>query len=95
MTPLDQQIASLTGKVQQLLRQQLQLKKENERLQEELEACRNSEKTQVDMITQLEQRVAILKFASGDLPEADKKEFDKVINSYIRDIDKVIAFLSQ
>lgn len=77
------------------MRQQLQLKKENERLQEELETCRNSEKTQVDMITQLEQRVAILKFASGDLPEADKKEFDKVINSYIRDIDKVIAFLSQ
>lgn len=95
MTPLDQQIQSLTGKVQQLLRQQLQLKKENERLQEELEACRSSEKTQVDMITQLEQRVAVLKFAAGDLPEADKKEFDKVINSYIRDIDKVIAFLSQ
>ncbi|OLY91665.1 hypothetical protein SAMN05444008_10386 [Cnuella takakiae] len=95
MTPLDQQIAAITDKVQQLLRQQAKLKKENERLQEELEACRNSEKTQVDMITQLEQRVAILKFAAGDLPEADKKEFDKVINSYIRDIDKVIAFLSQ
>lgn len=73
----------------------MKLKRENERLQEELEACRNSEKTQVDMITQLEQRVAVLKFAAGDLPEADKKEFDKVINSYIRDIDKVIAFLSQ
>lgn len=77
------------------MRQQIRLKKENERLQQELEACRSSEKNHVDLLTQLEQRVAILKFAAGDLPEADKKEFEKVINSYIRDIDKVIAFLSQ
>ncbi len=95
MNPLDQQIASITEKLHQLLRQQLRLKRENERLQQELDACRNAEKTQVELVTQLEQRIAILKFAAGDLPEKEKKEFERMINSYIREIDKVIAYLSQ
>lgn len=71
------------------------MKKENERLQQELDACRQAEKTHLQLMEQLEQRITILKFAAGDLPEAEKKEFEKVINSYIREIDKLIAFLSQ
>ena len=77
------------------MRQQLRLKRENERLQQELEACRNVEKSHLELVSQLEQRVAILKFAAGDLPAAEKKEFEKMINGYIREIDKVISFLSQ
>lgn len=95
MNPLEQQIASITNKLQQLLRQQLRLKRENERLQQELDACRQNEKTHLELVDQLEQRIAILRFAAGDLPEAEKKEFEKMINSYIREIDKVIAYLSQ
>lgn len=95
MNQLDQQINSITDKVQQLMRQQLKLKRENERLQQELEACQHAEKNHLGLVAQLEQRIAILKFAAGDLPEADKKEFEKMINSYIREIDKVIAYLSQ
>lgn len=78
-----------------MLRQQLRLKRENERLQQELDACRHTEKNHLELVTQLEQRIAILKFAAGDLPEAEKREFEKMINSYIREIDKVIAYLSQ
>ena len=92
---LEQQLESLTEKVQLLLRQQARLKKEAERLQQELEECRRAEKSHLDLVFQLEQRIAILKFATGELPENEKKEFEKTINSYIRELDKVIAFLSQ
>ena len=43
----------------------------------------------------MEQRIAILKYAAGELPESEKKQFEKTINGYIRELDKVIAFLSQ
>jgi hypothetical protein len=39
--------------------------------------------------------VAILKVATGEMNEADKREFEKKINQYIREIDRCIAFLSQ
>jgi hypothetical protein len=43
----------------------------------------------------LEQQVSILKFAAGEMSEKDKKEFEKKINLYLKEIDKCIAFLGQ
>ena len=96
LTPaLEQQLRSLTEKIQLLVRQQARLKKEAERLQKELDACRSTEKSHLELVFQLEQRIAILKYAAGELPEGEKKQFEKTINGYIRELDKVIAFLSQ
>ncbi len=96
MSPtLEQQLVSLADKVQQLLKQQHRLKKENERLQQELLLCRRGEETYQQQITELEQRIAILRYAAGELPEKEKKDFEKTINGYIRELDKVIAFLSR
>ena len=96
LTPaLEQQLGSLTEKVQLLVRQQARLKKENERLQKELDACQSAEKSHLELVFQLEQRIAILKYAAGELPENEKKQFEKTINGYIRELDKVIAYLSQ
>jgi hypothetical protein len=36
-----------------------------------------------------------LKFAAFEMTEQDKKEFERTINRYIRQIDKTIAYLSQ
>ena len=44
---------------------------------------------------ELQQQIAILKVASGQLNEKDKKEFEKKINQYIREIDKCISYLGQ
>jgi cell division septum initiation protein DivIVA len=95
LNPLEQQFQTVTEKLQQLLRQQARLKKENERLQQELAECRQAENSHLQVVEQLEQRITILKFAAGDLPEAEKKEFEKIINSYIQEVDKLIAFLGQ
>ena len=92
---LDQQFNIINEKLQQLLKQQARLKKENERLRLELEACREKENSFQQKIDELAQQNSILKLAGGDMNEKDKKEFERKINSYIKEIDKCIAFLGQ
>lgn len=92
---LDQQFNSINDKLQQLLKQYNRLQKENEQLKEELQQVRNTETATQQKMEELQQQVSILKVASGELNEKDKKEFEKKINQYIREIDKCISFLSQ
>jgi uncharacterized coiled-coil DUF342 family protein len=92
---VDQQFTSLNEKVQQLLKQYSRLQKENDRLREELQQSRNKEIEVLGRVDELQQQISILKLASGELNERDRKEFDKKINGYIREIDKCISFLSQ
>ena len=92
---LDQQFNIINEKLQQLLKQQARLKKENERLRLELEACKKKENSFQQKIDDLAQQNSILKLAGGDMNEKDKKEFERKINSYIKEIDKCIAFLGQ
>jgi len=92
---LDQQFTTLNEKLQQLLKQYGRLQKENDRLREELLQSRDKETEVLGRVDELQQQISILKLATGDLSERDRKEFDKKINSYIRDIDKCISFLSQ
>ncbi|HYK57377.1 MAG TPA: hypothetical protein VEV15_12990 [Flavisolibacter sp.] len=92
---LDQQFNSINEKLQQLLKQYSRLQKENEQLKEELQQVRNTETATQQKMEELQQQVSILKVASGELSEKDKKEFEKKINQYIREIDKCISFLSQ
>ena len=92
---LDQQFNIINEKLQQLLKQQARLKKENERLRLELEACREKENSFQEKIDELAQQNSILKLAGGDMNEKDKREFERKINSYVKEIDKAIAFLGQ
>lgn len=92
---VDEQFNIISEKLQQLLRQHNRLKKENERLREELNAQRQKEQETQQTVQELHQQMAILKVASGDLSDKDKKDFERKINQYVREIDKCIAFLSQ
>lgn len=92
---VDQQFNTINDKLQQLLKQQARLKKENERLRTELEVCKEKEEVYQQKIDDLAQQIGILKLGAGDMNERDKKEFEKKINQYIREIDKCIAFLGQ
>jgi hypothetical protein len=60
-----------------------------------LQQSKNRETETLDRVDELQQQISILKLASGELSEKDRKEFDKKINSYIREIDKCISFLSE
>jgi hypothetical protein len=59
----------------------------------------NSTKKQAEQqhenIDRLKQQVEILKLSNGEMTEAEKKQFEKRVNSYIKEIDRCIAMLSE
>ena len=92
---VDQQFNIVSDKLQQLSKQYQRLQKENERLKEEVQQCQKNETEMQQRMEELQQQITILKLASGELNEKDRKDFEKKINQYIREIDKCISFLSQ
>lgn len=92
---VDQQFNTLADKLQLLLKNMGRLQKENERLKEELQGAREREQSAFQRIDELQQQTAILKYAAGEMDEKEKKEFEKKINQYLREIDKCIAYLSR
>ncbi len=92
---VDQQFNIINDKLQQLLKQQARLKKENERLRMELESFTEKETNYHQKIDELSQQISILKLGAGEMNDKDKKEFERKINLYIKEIDKCIAFLGQ
>ena len=92
---VDQQFNIINDKLQQLLKHQSRLKKENERLRIELQSLNEKETGYQQKIDELSQQISILKLGAGDMNEKDKKEFERKINQYIKEIDKCIAFLGQ
>ena len=94
MNNLEVHIKSVNEKLQQLLKRYASLKKENENLKEERNSLKEKEVEYKFALHELDQKVYILKAASGEMPESDKKEFEKRINQYIKEIDKCIGLLS-
>ena len=95
MAILEDNIRRIHVKLQQLLKQYLQLQKENSRLKKELETANTVQVNNIEIINQLRHEVAILKVAAGLMHEADKKAFDRQINQYIKEIDKCMLMLSE
>lgn len=92
---VDQQFNSINDKIQLLLKQHHRLQKENERLRHELDEARKKESETKNRIDEFQQQISIMKISTGEMNDKDKKEFEKKINQYIREVDKCIAFLSQ
>jgi len=95
MAELDLHIKSIQEKLQRLLKQYSELEKENAQLKRELEKSTKQEFQHQQTIDILKQQVEVLKISSGTWDENDKKEFEKRINHYIKEIDKCIALLSE
>ena len=95
MSELEKQVKRIQDRVQQLLKQQLLLSKENEELKKELIAFKKDATTQKSTIDELRQQSSILKMNSVEMNDSDKKEFEKRLNHYIKEIDRCIALLSE
>jgi len=95
MSSQEIQLKRIQDKLQQLLKQYAVLQKENNRMKEELQ--RDTKNTLVNQqhIDDLKQQVEVLKITSGNWDETDRKEFEKRINSYIKEIDRCITLLSE
>ena len=95
MSDLEKQLKRIQDKLQQVLKDHSALQKENLRLKEELDKNRTQSFVHQQNIEDLRQQVEVLKITSGDWDPVDKKEFEKRINSYIKEIDRCIALLSE
>ena len=88
-------IKRIAEKVATITKQQQSLKKENNRLQEELTASNKKNKELQQKLEDLSQQISVLKLNASSLNEADKKELEKRINQYVKEIDRCIAWLGE
>ena len=95
MTELEKKLKKIQDKLQLLLKQYSSLQSENQRLKKGLEKNTNHTLVYQQNIDDLKQQVEVLKITSGNWEEPDKKEFEKRINTYIKEIDRCIALLSE
>jgi len=94
MNNLETNIKLVNDKLQLLLKTYVSLKKENDLLKSQVKSYQQKEEDYKSSLYELDQKVNILKAASGEMSETDQKEFEKRINLYIKEIDKCIGLLS-
>lgn len=95
MSATANQLKRIQEKLQQLLKLHVALQKENVLLKEQLAGFKEQAATQQQLIDSLKQQAEIIKLNAGQMNEADKRELEKRINSYIREIDRCIALLGE
>jgi len=95
MSDLEQHIKRINNKLQQLLKNYQLLQKDNQRQSEIIAAMQEAREKDREQIANLQEKITILKAATGKMNEADKKAFEKNISQYIREIDKCIGILSE
>lgn len=95
MSSGEEQIKRIYDKLQQLLKQQASVQKENQLLRDELETAQKQVIQYQETAEALKQQVSILQLGNGQMNEEDKKEFEKKLTTYIKEIDRCIAMLSE
>jgi hypothetical protein len=95
MIPTAEHIARVAGKVAKLVKDFRNLRKEHDKLKEELIKRRETEENLKERCRMLENQLNLLKATSGQLEGQERKDLEKQLNHYIREIDKCISLLGQ
>ena len=95
MPELEIHIKRIQEKLQRLLKKYHDLQRESDQLRKDLARSEKQSSEHQQTIEALRQQVEVLKVTSGNWNEGDKKEFERRINQYIREIDKCIALLGE
>ena len=95
MTTLDQHIQSLQQKMQLLVKKHQQLEKENAKLKDELVRLKETQSEKKQEVEVLEMQNAMLKASQQHLDDKEKKELEKKLSLYIKEIDRCIAMLTE
>jgi regulator of replication initiation timing len=82
-------------KLQKLVKEYEQLKKENQKLRRELDEQLAANKDSDNKVELLESQVALLKSNAGQIDAAARKEMERRIQQYIKDIDTAIKLLNE
>jgi hypothetical protein len=94
MSNEEQSLQRINDKLQQVAQRYQSLQKENLQLTRELRVLKEREEAREKKVIELELKMAAIKTATGRLDESEKKDIDKRLNHYIREIDRCIALLS-
>jgi uncharacterized coiled-coil DUF342 family protein len=97
MTEAQGQVRRIQDKLQQLLRQRDTLLKENGKLKDELRRIRQGQGGDTRRLEELQQQIEILKVtkSKSTMSEGEKKELERRLGQYIREIDRCIALLGE
>lgn len=71
------------------------MQQETDRLRKALSGTAEKLKHAEEQIQALRTQVDVLKLNAGELVMADKKEIEKKINTYLKEIDRCIALLGE
>lgn len=94
MVDLSVQIRSIQDKLQQLLKQQALVQKENQQLRKELERWQAQNEEKESRILALQNQLDAVKLGALSLNETEKTALGKRIDGYLKEIDKCIALLN-
>ena len=94
MAVLEENMKRINSKLQQLLKSYRFLQKENLQQGNLIESLQQQKQKDAEQLSTLKEQVAILKAATLQMNDVDKKAFEKSISEYIREIDKCINLLS-
>ena len=94
MSVLFDQLLQLQQKQQLLLKQFAFLKSENRQLTKRL-AKKDAQLTNAeDKLKDLQQKLDVLKISKGSFDDKEKKELERRIDAYVREIDRCLALLN-
>jgi chromosome segregation ATPase len=92
---VEEQVQRIQDKLQQLLRQRDLLLRENGRLKEDLRKAQEGQAGDIKRLEQLKQQVEVLRVTRTAMSEGEKRELEKRLGQYIREIDRCIALLGE
>lgn len=81
--------------MQLLVKKHQQLEKENKKLKDELNGLKDKQFDKKQEVEVLEMQNAILKASQQQLDDKEKKELEKKLNLFIKEIDRCIALLTE
>jgi chromosome segregation ATPase len=92
---LEANLKRILDKVQQLMRRSKAMQQESDRLRRTLTETEEKLRQAQEQINLLRMQLDVLKMNAGELNTADKKEIEKKLNGYLKEIDRCIALLSE
>ncbi len=95
MSDLESQLKRVSEKLQLMLKQRELLLKENVKMKQEIVTLRSERLNHSNNVEKLRQQVEILKISRTEMSEQEKKQFEKRLSQYIREIDRCIGLLEQ
>lgn len=94
MGPINERLEQFQLKLSQLLKQHVVLQKENNQLKKENAKLKSQLESKEQQMAQLQNQHDALKLSKDGFSEEEKKELEKKIDAYVKEIDYCLSILN-